>query len=463
MGGSFTEGGTSSPAQQDESTLTDQEEEYAHLMEVIQADFGEGAVVESNEKDPGVRCNVYVSSQTPPQGKARVRFNFHAENHQDASIPATNISLEHQKARRSPLKLNSILCNGADDTPTSGCVALDGSKKYETHLEDTTNALSAAIEQLTFGDDVIDVFESSQNDMNKMMDEVTTETEKSIESCRSLSRKLSGAGGQLIQIVSADTKSLSENFAGSIQNRSCDVNKLKEVVADHWHKGYFNTDKAVDLALDKSAAAPPSMSQSTLNTLQDGQCDPSKQVFEFLHSVSTMVTDATKAVQHVANTCDDQTQRTKTDNIPTSSETPLNRSWFSVEQDADSISKLTNPHDLSTTLNNISLDLTAIPKIEEKDDQLCEFLEAPSIHQIAANAIKDAKSNCSELQVSTQQTSCLGLSYKGRTVVSRAKGNNCDKICQKQWMSCDFAHATVPTAINNEAVPDGGRDTAPEP
>jgi hypothetical protein len=380
---SFMEG-PPSPMPQDESTLTNQDEEFADLMQVIQADFHQD-VTEPPRMEQRLRCNVYVSSQidgtiptnVPKEtGKGRVRFRFDQGNQQN---PVPSIGTQNTTSTpRTPFKLKSILCNGSEAIPTTGCVStpgcvsFEGTKQYETKVEETTTALSSAMEQLTFGDDVMDVFERSQEDMSHMMNQITAETEKSMESCRSLSRKLSGASDEMIQKVSAETKSLSDNLAGSVQQSSSDVNKLEEVVADHWKKGHFNTEQKATTTDGQSDDATPSpMTNSTPISIQEQQCDPSKHWMEFLNTVSNIMTEATKAVQYTANSCDEP-QRPHSDDLlqeyhHTLSETPLDHSWFSVDHDTDSISKLSNPHDLSNTLNNISLDLTAIPKVEEKE------------------------------------------------------------------------------------------------
>ena len=376
LGDSFSEGTPQSPSSHNESTISNQDDEHAVFMQTIQADFMDVDAAEPIETSQSLRCNVYVSTQPIKEEKGRVRFSFHGSNHPSPS-PSSNVSDGQQNTPRSPLKLKSILYNGSEDIPTARCVVLDGPKQHGERLDETTFNLGSAVKQLTFGDDVMDVFEGSQNDMHQMVKGIVTETEQSIATCRSFTRQLSDVGGDLMQKVCTDSGVLSTGFAGSVPTRACNIEQPNEVVADHWQKGSFKTGNATTKERKDSAeASTHPISQNISSPTQEDQCHQSTCMIELINSISIMATKFTKKVQDVANSCHEKgpfVELTPADKDRAStSETPLNQSWFSVDRDTDSISKLTNPQDLSATLNNISLDLTAIPRVDE-NEQLCEF------------------------------------------------------------------------------------------
>jgi hypothetical protein len=278
------------------------------------------------------------------------------------------------------------------------------------YLDQTAKALTGVMNQMKFGEDVVDVFERSKSDWNLMIEKISSETE-AIKSYATTTLSPSASPPTLMSKGSIGTSS---SYANK-QSPSCnyEVNSWKDAVADHWLKAYSATTETGDytgkeedeyefLKAPMCGAGKWNCNIQELSSLRrrqeqsgsneqlsldgfvgdDAPACVRRGFMTVRQSVESVVAEAKKVNPRDVLSSFDCSQRFEDVQEPQElqllpRQNPLNHSWFSFEEN-DSISKLTIPLDLSTSLNNtlnglnLSRDLTEIPKVEENIDDNVE-------------------------------------------------------------------------------------------
>jgi hypothetical protein len=268
------------------------------------------------------------------------------------------------------------------------------------YLDRTTKALKNVMNHAKFSEDFVEAFERSKSDWNKMLERLSSET-GTFKKCAA-----STLSSSSLPIISKGSTSTSSTNKQPIPSCNYDVNRRKDTATDHWREGCFaataegstfgkNYDSLKDCRDEFQFLEPPTHGKlnvdepsrrrqkrrnqsSSLDGFGANAPECMRDTFLTVsEGVSSMVAEAKKVRPRDVLTLVDCSQCADDISEPHELEVlprrPLNHSWFSFDEN-DSISKLTSPQDLSNSLNNtlngldLSRDLTAIPKVDEIND-----------------------------------------------------------------------------------------------
>jgi hypothetical protein len=304
------------------------------------------------------------------------------------------------------IDIEQIHNNEKSGTTYSGTTQVNKSPQRKSSSKGTM-VFSAALHSVSFSDDVIDAVERSQSDWKMMIEKLSNESEaiklNLFKNDISVSTIHCSSDRILEQALDDPWEASGLDIEQATENGECGDKGIATTEDEQsdplptTQKFSFKEDPVIRNREHNSRRHIRSEGRRVKMTEERKEENDSKSAFEkgvggmmnvfgmLGRTVSNMTSDTN--LPHCACSsnamylldCAKIDLESELHHSMDAENFPLDKSWFSM-QESDSISKLTNPHDLSalnSTYNgplNLSLDLTAIPTIEDNaEDQLYNF------------------------------------------------------------------------------------------
>lgn len=289
------------------------------------------------------------------------------------------------------------------------------------------NATDEVVKQVKFDDEVMDAFERSQSEFSRMVQTMSRASSEPIQFTGPFGRTAS-CGGASTTDVSESFVSLSPTFEGDATWQRSVTDHWNSFITTPTDGGSATADAQIEAdpaGKPKSDPSPPLESTATTLQPEPAAVKPSLARFTMDHAEPAYATTTTRNAKTAISSSQDKKQNPTMESVlgdmggnikgfigsindgvtsmaaeahkskwmcpkevlklvdcsqadspeelvnlsAEAGNSPLDASWFSI-QDSDSISKLTNPQDLSALESlGISLDLTEIPKVDEDRHQ----------------------------------------------------------------------------------------------
>lgn len=381
----------------DYEKISDEASVSFKILRVFDAS-GENSSVQS-EALPGES----VSNCIPQKSTADRIPSISSLNEQTESTSFSSSTWDHREAHldTNPEFVSQREGKGKSTTTRSSDVKLTkpsqqhaGVKVWETNSKmGGSQVLSEAWQTLSFGDDVIDVLERSRSDWNMMVERMSSETESI--SFNPFSKDAPTLSPHSKDVAKLDRRSEEREFKMEQATEKGEVESPSHDEAFVPIRKYSFKVEDVDIPLREQnlrQGINRRIRHESERASHEGDQESAFQqgvggIRDILGSFSQGVAKLTPHSYLPQCACPsnafDVVDCVKIDldadfhQSMAAAKSPLNQSWFSI-QDSDSISKLTNPPDLSalnSTFNglNLSLDLTEILKIDDHTSHAYDF------------------------------------------------------------------------------------------